>query len=125
MLIEAPYVIAAFVSAGGVIAFLYRALIQSKETEIVNLKAQLEEEKSLNATFQDVAKEAIKSAIETTNFYRQKEGKPPLILPSPVVSEGSSPPTTRQKSAALASTMRAVMVIIRESENQEPRREPL
>lgn len=116
--------LAAVTGAGGVIALLFKMLIASKEKEIENLKSQLADMESVKDTFKDVAAEAMRSVVETTNYYRIKDGKPPLILPIKVVAEGSSPPKERQREAATAATMRATMVVIKEATGQEVRKEP-
>lgn len=128
MTIEAPYLLAIFAGAGGVIALLFRLLISSKDKEltsvIASMNARLEEVEGLKKVYQEVAAEAVRSAAETTNFYRQKEGKPPIILPASVVPEGKSPPSVKQLEAAQAASFRAAMAAIKLATGQAPRKEP-
>lgn len=133
--LETPYLIGVFVGAGGVIAFLFRLLVTSMSRELAAEKerfamilaakdATQRETVEQKKIYQEVASEAIRSAAETTNFYRQREGKPPLLLPVPVIPEGSSPSTARQLEQAQAASMRAAMVTIKAAVGQEPRKEP-
>ena len=130
-MIETPYVIAILTGGGGAIATLFALLraswdkqLTDKERQIIDKDKQLEEQKSINKTLYGIADEAVKSAIDTTNFYRAKDGKPPVLVVAPVVPEGSSPPSMMQRDAALIATMRANMAAVKIAASQEPRREP-
>lgn len=126
--IETPYALAIMGGAGAVIALLFRLLITAKDEAAALLLAdkdrELAERLSMQKSYQEIAAEAIKSATETTNYYRAKEGKPPLIMAAPVVSESQSPSTAKQREVALIATMRASMAHIILENGQEPRAEP-
>ena len=134
MQVDVVYVIASFISAGGVIAFLYRQLITSKdallESERKNFAlilaqkdADSKEQDSIKKSYQEIAQEAQQTAINTANFYREKDGKPPLIIAAAVVPESHSPPTAMQRETALIASMRAVIANIRLATGQDPRKE--
>lgn len=135
IVLDTPWVLAFLAGAGGVIALLYRALITSKDHLISQNEklyalaaaakdAELIEQRGMKESYQEIAREAIKSATETTNYYRQKEGKPPLLVTSPVVSESHSPSTALQRERAAIQTLRAAMAHIKVVTGQEPREEP-
>lgn len=114
--------------AGGVIAFLFRALILSKDKEVASISAQNDREQKelegLKKSYQEIAAEALRSATETANYYRAKEGLPPVVLLAPVVSESHSPSTRQQREEALVATMRANMAAVKLAVGQAPRPEP-
>lgn len=133
--LSVTYLIGVLVGAGGVIAFLFRALIKSKDDLIIakekehervrqDLEAERKEEEARKKVYQEMANEGIKSAIETANFYRKKEGKPPIIPVPPVISESNSPSTSAQRETAEVSTMRAKMEQVKRMMGQEARQEP-
>ncbi len=114
--------------SGTVIAALFHLLISSKDREYALLLSQrdaaLKDSESMKKSYQEIAAEALKSATETTNYYRAKEGKPPLIPVAPVISESQSPSTEKQRETALIQTMRAEMAKIKLETGQQPRAEP-
>jgi hypothetical protein len=122
------WVLATLGGAGGVIAALFHLLISSKDREYALLLAQKDKENaeliSVKKSYQEITQEALKSAVDVTNFYRAKEGKPPIIPVAPVVSESHSPSTAAQREAALIATMRATMAQVKVVTGQEPRQEP-
>lgn len=133
--ISAIYVVGILATAGSVIAFLFKSLITSKDRELAakeekfNLIVQqkdkaLQEVESIKKSYQEIATEALKSATDTANFYRNKEGRPPIIPTAPVIAESHSPSTAAQREAALIQTMRAAMAKVKLESNQEPRPEP-
>lgn len=119
---------ATLIGAASVIAFLYRALIVSKDREsnqvLLQKDAAIAELVSIKKSYEEVAQDAIKSATATVNHYRQKEGKPPMIPIAPVISESHSPSTAKQRETARIATMRATMANIRLLSGQIPRAEP-
>lgn len=121
--------------AGTVIALLFKLLIGAKdqllaskqreyELAYAELMAEKAEETSRKKSYQEIATEAIKSATDTANYYRQKEGKSPIIPLAPVVSESHSPSTEKQRETAIISTLRAEMAKVKLMTGQEPRPEP-
>lgn len=119
--------ISALAGAGGVIAFLFRALIVAKDREAALVMAEkdwlLAEKISAEKSYKELAAEALKSAIDTTNFYRAKEGKPPIIPLPAVVPEGHSPSDKKQINTAELQTMRATLAQVKVASGQEPRKE--
>lgn len=102
----------------GGIGVLFKLVMSSHAKEV----AQLE---SVKKSYEEIASEAIKSAKETADFYRQKyEGKAPIILAAPVISESHSPSTRIQRETAAVATLRATLAKIKLDMGQEPRREP-
>lgn len=114
--------------AGGVIALLFRLLIASKDREHEQILKERETDKAelvaVKKSYQDIAAEAVRSAIETTNYYRKKEGLPPLIIAAPVIPESQSPSTEKQREAAHVQTLRASLANVKLETGQEPRPEP-
>jgi hypothetical protein len=125
--------LAALVGAMGV---LYRQmlvgqdkLLAAKDKEFALAMAEKDrvalETESMKKSYGEIATEAVKSATETTNYYRMKyENKPPLPTVVPVVSESHSPSTSLQRETASIATLRARMVILKEATGQDPREEP-
>lgn len=99
------------------IALLYRQISASHQRTVIELEA-------LKKTYQDFSAEALKSALDTTNHYRVKEGKAPLVPLAPVISESRSPSTAKQRETAAIQTMRATMAMIKLASGQIPRPEP-
>lgn len=135
LVIEGVYVLAILGGAGTVIAFLFKLLMGAKDKETALLLAQKDAEmrekdkaradlESVKKSYQEIAAEALRSATETANYYRQREGKPPIIPLAPVVSESHSPSTAAQRETALIQTMRATMAHVKSVVGQEPRPEP-
>lgn len=126
--IEGVYILAILGGAGSVIAYLFHSLITAKDKEmtlaIKEKDRMLLELEGMKKSYQEIAAEAVKGFKEVTNFYRAKEGKPPLLLAPPVVSESHSPSTAMQRETASIQTMRAAMVKLKEETGQEPREEP-
>ena len=126
--IDSIYVLAMLSGSGIVIATLFKLLISSKDREFAAILAQkdkaLADLDGMKKSYQEIAAEAVKSATETANYYRAKEGKAPLILAPPVVSESHSPSTAMQREVAFIQTMRATVAKIKEVTGQEPRAEP-
>lgn len=121
--------------AGTVIAYMFRMLIITKdeviqakekahELALLQLAAEKKEEESRKRSYEEIAREAIKSATETANYYRLRDGKPPIIPEAPVVSESHSPSTAIQRETASIATLRATMAKIKLVTGQEPREEP-
>lgn len=119
------YLAATLAGAGTVIAFLFRALITSKDRETaIALKDKdrlLAEVEAMKKSYQEIAAEAIRSAAETTNYYRRKEGLPPIVPVAPVIPESHSVPDAAQREAAEIQSMRARMAQIKLESGQEPR----
>ncbi len=125
--IETPYALAVLAGSGTVIAFLFRALIVSKDREFASLMREKEadnlELKERNKSFQELAVESAKFANDLANFYRLKEGKGPIAVVAPVVPESHSPPNEKQREAAVIQTLRAKMAAIKVAMDFEPREE--
>lgn len=130
--ISAGWVFAFIAGSGGVIAFLFRLLISSKDATIASMekaaqlaleasKREVDEQKSMKVSYQDIAQEATKSMLETTNYYRAKDGKPPVLIVAPVVPESHSPSTMLQREVAGIASLRAIMAATKEATGQEPR----
>lgn len=128
MTFEPLYILAILGGAGGVIAFLFRLLISSKDRETALLLAEKDraykEVEDLKKSYKEIAIEALQSAQETTAYYRAKEGKPPILPVAPIISESHSPSTQKQRETAEVATMRAKIAQIKMEEGQEPRKEP-
>lgn len=126
--IEGVYILALLGGAGSVIAYLFHSLITAKDREAALAMKEkdrmLLELEGMKKSYQEIAAEAVKSFREVTNFYRAKEGKPPVVLAPPVISESHSPSTAIQRETAAIQTMRAAMAKIKEETGQEPREEP-
>jgi hypothetical protein len=119
------YILAGFASLGGVVAVLYRGIIAAKDATIENLRKDNTELQSKLKSYEEIAAEALKSAMETANYYRKKyEDKPPIMPLAPVISESHSDSTSRQRAEADIATKRAVMAQIKLALGQEPRSEP-
>lgn len=103
--------------SGTVIAILFKLLIASKDREFAVLMRekdqQLLQQEGLKKSYQEIATEAVKSATETTNYYRHQEGKPPLIAVAPVIPESHSPPSPKQQEDAKIQSLRAEMAAIK------------
>lgn len=112
-----PYAAAIVACLGGVVAFLFKQVLAGKDKSIKDLEDRLK-------TYQDLAAEAIKSAVDTANHYRAKENKPPLIPVAPVIAEGSSVPSDAQQSAAKLATFRATLAAVKLAMGQPARPEP-
>ena len=135
-----PVIIATMLlGSGAVIAFLFKLLISSKDREMALLIAEKDrmrfeietrnrqneiEMESIKKSYEEMAAEALKSARDTANYYRAKEGKPPIIPVAAVISESHSPSTAKQREAAAIQTMRAEMAQIKLAVGQSPRLEP-
>lgn len=105
----------------GAVTMLFKLLIAAKDQAYSSKLAELE---SVKKSYQEIAAEAVKSAVDTTNFYRAKEGKPPVLLVAPVISESHSPSTLIQREVAAIQTLRATVAQVKLEENQPPRKEP-
>jgi cytoskeletal protein RodZ len=131
-----PWILGVAGGAVTVIGVLFRLLISSKDAllaakevefarELIARDRTTMEMDSMKRSYQEIASEAVKSAIETTNYYRGKyENKPPILTVAPVVSESHSPSTAKQRESAAIATLRASMALLKESTGQEPRPEP-
>jgi len=118
LVITTPTIIAVVTALAGAIIFMFKLYAASKE----KLIDALESEKKV---YHDMAVEAIKSAKDTADFYRMKyEGKPPIVLAAPVISEGRSPSTREQRDTATLATLRASLAAIKLEMGQSPRIEP-
>lgn len=126
--ISSAYAITIIAGAGAIIALLFRLLITAKDEKTALLIAQkdslLAERDSVRKSYEEIAAEAIKSARDNANYYREKEGKPPLIMAAPVIPESHSPSTAKQREAAHIQTMRAAVAVIKLAAGQPPRSEP-
>lgn len=122
------YILAVIAGAGAIIAFLFKLYIAARDREQALLLAQkdtaLSELEGLRKNYQEMASEAINTAKATVDYYRAKEGKPPLTIPAPVISESHSPSTQKQREVAFVQTLRAAMVEIKAATGQPPRIEP-
>lgn len=122
------YILAVIAGAGTIIALLFKMVLAGRDREHNLLLAQkdaaLMELDSLKKGYQEIAGEAIKSAMDTANYYRSKDGKPPIDVAAPVISESHSPSTQKQREMALVQTMRATMAQIKVASGQAPRVEP-
>lgn len=127
IVIDGVYVIALLAGAGSVIGILFKMLLASKENEFKLLMTQKEKAladlESQKKSYQEVASEALKSAMDTANYYRQRDGKAPIIPLPAVVSESHSPSTPEQRETAALATMRATMAQVKVITGQEPRTE--
>jgi hypothetical protein len=111
-------VVAALVAAIGMIFKLYVAAMEKRYDDL------LKESEGFKKSYQEIALEAVKAQAETTNYYRVKDGKPPLAIVAPVISESHSPSTQQQREAALIATLRAKVAAAKLADDQEPRQEP-
>lgn len=126
--------ISLFMGSGAVIAFLFRALITSKDNEmkaamsaynaaLTERDRLMSEKVSAEKSYKEVASEAYRTATDILNHYRKMEGKPPVLPPAPVVAEGHSPPDDKQKKTAELQTLRANMAQLRLVAGLPPRKE--
>jgi hypothetical protein len=126
------FLIATLGGSGTVIAFLFRALITSKDKEmaakdLANEALAKEREKDFKEmegfkkSYAEIATEAVRSQVAIVNFYREKEGKTPLVATAPVVAESHSLPTAEQTEAALIQTLRAQVAKVKDMVGQSPR----
>lgn len=114
--------------SGGVIGVLFKLLISSKEREYNLLLREkdrdLAELDSLKASYQKMSADALKSATAIANFYRDREGKAPLIFVPPVIPETQSPSTAKQREAAELQTSLAHLEAIKRATGQAPKATP-
>lgn len=122
-------------TVAGVVTILFRLLIATKdqlisakesahELALKQLEAEKLEEIGRKKTFQEVAQEAVKYAIDLDGHYRQREGRPPIKPAAPVVTEAHSEPTEAQRESAVIATLRAKMAQLKLEAGQEPRKDP-
>jgi len=132
--VSAGQLVTAVSVLGGVVSVLFWLLIASKDKLLAAKQAEFDvllaaQKKLLNdvegrqKSYEEMAEEAIKSALETANFYRTRAGLPPIIPVAPVIPESHSPPTYIQRQTARIATMRAIMADVKNQEGQEPRTE--
>jgi hypothetical protein len=124
MSIDPLYILALFAGSGTVIGVLFKLLISSKDALILSKEreyalALADKDKvnhdldALKKSYASIAEDAVKTAIDTTNFYRRKyEDKPPLVITAPVLPESHSPSTEAQREAAAIATLRAAMAVV-------------
>lgn len=128
MQIESAHVVALIITAGGVIGYLFKLVLESKDDKFTIITAtkdrQLEEAKILIKTYRDIAQEAIAAFADNENNHRKQAGKETLTLPVGVVAEGSSPPSKEQLEAAKLATMRNAMAILKRETGLPPRELP-
>lgn len=62
------------------------------------------------ASYQQIALEAVQNLEAVTNTARREHGEPPLVILAPVVAEHQSPTTDRQQATAEVATLRARLV---------------
>jgi len=122
--ISTAWMLATLAGAGGVIAFLFRALITSKDREYSFLlrekERDLKELETLWKSFRDISLANEKVMRIRENAFRAKEGLPALDEPAPVVPEAFSPSTELARANAEISTLRASLVQIRKSAGIQP-----
>lgn len=129
------WILGAFGTAGTVIVFFFKLYLSTRDREhalLITLKdlalsekeAAMVELERLRRGYQEMASEAINTAKTTVDYYLAKEGKPPIKLPAPVISEANSPSTQKDRELAFFATMRAAMVEINKATGQPPRVEP-
>jgi len=106
------------------ISMLFKLLMDAKNAQIKALNDQNAGLLSIQKSYEEMADEAIKSAKETLNFYRQKDGKPPVVFDAKVISESHSPSTALQRLTADIATKRAALAKIKLTADQAPRLEP-
>lgn len=108
-----------------VISFLFYALIGAKDA--ANALALADRDRAISRleaqqkAYEEMADEAVRSALEIANAYRIRDGQAPIIPRADVVPESHSPPSDMQRTAAALATLRALMVDIREAEGMKPR----
>lgn len=120
--------------AGIVIAFLFRALITSKDKELASMvlakdavifekERAINEIRSLKESWEKIAHEFADSAVRTTDFFRGQQNKPPLatLMVAPVIPEKNSPSSQLQIEEARLQTLKALMELVRKESGQEPR----
>lgn len=110
--------VAVVTALAGAVGLMFKLLM-------VSHAKSLTDQESIKKSYQEISNEAIKSAKDTADFYRQKyEGKAPIILAAPVISESHSPSTKLQRETAGVATMRASLAAIKLAMGQSPRGEP-
>lgn len=111
-------IISLLTTLGGGMVVLFKLYVSAKDKALADME-------SLKKSYEEIANEAIKSAKETQDYYRVKyEGKAPIILAAPVISESHSPSTKVQRETAQVATMRASLAKIKLEAEQLPRVEP-
>lgn len=126
---EAVVVITVLLTAvTGALVQVFRMYDTAREREYKRLLEENEKDRQeLEATkksYAEIANEAVVTARKTTDFYRAKEGLPPIPVLAPVVSESHSDSTLKQREVAKIATLRAQMAAVKLAEGQEPREEP-
>jgi len=126
--VSAAWVLATLAGAGGVIAFLFRALITSKDREYSLLlkekERDIKELENLWKSFRDISIDSVKVTTARENAFRAKENLPPLPIVVPVVPESFSPSTVIGRANADIATLRAKMEQIKISAGQDPMQFP-
>jgi len=124
IVINTGIAVAVVTALAGAISMLFKLVMDSKNAQIKALNDQIAGLVSIQKSYEEMADEAIKSAKDTLNFYRQQEGKPPVIFDAKVISESHSPSTALQRLTADIATKRAALAKIKLTADQEPRVEP-
>lgn len=117
IVVSSPLIISLVIALGSAIALLFKMVISSKDKQLADMESQ-------KKSWEEIANEGVKSAKETADFYRAKEGLPPIILAAPVISESHSPSTAKQRETAAIATKRASLAQIKLMMQQPPRVEP-
>lgn len=111
-------IISLLTTLGGGMVVLFKLYVAAKDKALSDME-------SLKKSYEEIANEAVRSAKETADYYRVKyEGKAPIILAPPVVSESHSPSTKAQRETAGVATLRASLAKIKAESDQSPRTEP-
>jgi len=110
-------IISVVVALAGAIAGLFAMLMASNRKTIADLESRIK-------VYQDIATEAMRSARQMANYVRSRDGKEPIILDPPVITESRSPSTALQRDDAFRETLKAAMAKIKRAVGQPPHEEP-
>jgi hypothetical protein len=128
VVISTPWMLGALAGAGSVIAFLFRALIVSKDREYEHLIKEKERDnkelENLWKSFRDISNDAVKVTTARENAFRAKEGLPPMLIIPDVVPEAFSPSTELSRANAEIATLRAQLVQLKLSAGIPPTQTP-
>lgn len=133
--IETPYALAILTGSGVVIGTLFKLLISSKDREHATalrekdmlLKELVEARnnaEALNKSNREIAADAVKSATDMLNFFRSKEGLPPVLPLAAVLPESHSPSTPKQREAAELETIKATLAAVKLAAGLPPKEAP-
>lgn len=114
----------ALAGAGGVIALLFRLLIASKDEVLASVLKErdriVSELTAERNSAKEFGREALQSALDTANYYRSQQGKPPLIPVGAVAPPTNSPSTLKQRVADELGPHWATLALIKLHSAQEP-----